>query len=423
MARQGKAWALVACGLVLVACAAVGAGQLWAQRAEDVRGRLPGPGEGSEDEIKHRFNSDRRLFNELLQGQTQAAAADPGLVENAAKWYVYRLTWAEYRKPGQMDDLVHEFETHVVGAKPREVNGEFMGLFAHQVIIQLRKILENDIPINRINGARLLAQLAKTGQDEVADLLTEVLEDKPQLDAVKFWALQGMRSLFAMGRPRPEDREGRCIQAAVAYLVNLTSRPVDLPADQADGIRYVRREALRALGQTRLPAAKTGGTATALALLRIVARDRVTPEPSATEQVEAVAGIGNLQAKLSEEYRPDYAAFHIGRFVVEFSRKAQAAASMQRADQKADQIWRVHAARLIRALDSMKSNRSDDEAVAKYLDGIYDQASGPLRSVQTQEPADVSQLDSWLRQNPPPSPSLIKGNSKAIVRTNVGQGG
>src|SRR5207245_6187826 len=121
-----------------------------------------------------------------------------------------------------------------------------------------------------------------------------------------------------------KEREARVTTALLEYLARKPTLPKDAPPDELAAVNYVRAEAVAALGQTIYPAVsklvekKTRlERPTALVLLRVLRKDGIEPEPSLAEQVEAAVGICQLHSKELEQYNADYAAYHIGRFIVE----------------------------------------------------------------------------------------------------------
>src|SRR5204862_5746738 len=118
-----------------------------------------------------------------------------------------------------------------------------------------------------------------------------------------------------------KERQEKVAQAVLEFL---NRRPGGLhansPPEEVDGYRLLRREALRALAQTHAPALGEKYRP-ALSLVRFVGNDaRVAPPPRLDERLEAAIGLARMRP--AKEYQPDYAAYEIGRFVVEFGSAA-----------------------------------------------------------------------------------------------------
>src|SRR2546426_833721 len=77
------------------------------------------------------------------------------------------------------------------------------------------------------NAGHILAAVGKSGYEEAADLAIEVIENPKEIDAVRLYALQALRNLFAA--PDVEDpkaswvkkpeRELKAIQTLIAFIV------------------------------------------------------------------------------------------------------------------------------------------------------------------------------------------------------------
>src|SRR5207245_10703075 len=134
----------------------------------------------------------------------------------------------------------------------------------------------------RLNAMRLLARLATTGQEPLADAFVDALEDNDQNDGVKYFALQGLKELFALGYQAPpilfkdKARESRAIVALIKFVDRKPTYTANVMPEEIDGFRRMRQEAVEALAHTRYPAVEVNGKIegrTAQVLLRVVAKD------------------------------------------------------------------------------------------------------------------------------------------------------
>lgn len=435
---------------------------------DDTTGRLPA--EGSE-KLDKQYRDKSKEFRDLAKGEPKATKAHAELIDLGAKYHVYRLTWRElnknHEKPGSTHQLISQLELVINDAlranQDKQKAADFMHMFGRQLNLRLKEVLSHDDPTVRLNAALVLPALAKLGHPETADLLAEILRDDRQTEAVRYWTLPALKELFAQTRQAPPlrlkpDQEERCIVALNEYL----SRPPDFPerivrlqqaaadektrdtvleeekkevAQYEAGLQFARRAAVRALAETRYPAAlkKEGGRQvpdekglTALSLVRVAAHDirslvstdakkskGLPPRASLGEQVEAAIGICQLQSALTPEYFPDYAAQHVGRFLVEFATRS----NTERGEKK--EPWRNYAGRLLAALGDwqadMKKRPAKDPGV-KYVNDMIGQATGFLKAVEAGADANAAALGDWLR-TPPPNKSLYKGMDKAVVKS------
>jgi hypothetical protein len=205
-------------------------------------------------------------YRDLLLGKrslNDASAAETELnlrvVQKAARWYVYRLTWPEYQRGDQgksLNDLVQEACAQIPRRRQRQpltgAERAFLVELGGQLVKRSDEIGPGQPVIVRLNAARILACLAEAGLEQAADSLVRIVADRAESDAVKLYALRGLRSMFAAHAERPvfqsPARELRCIQAMVAYIERPRELPRNAAIEEVDGLRYVRREAIRALG-------------------------------------------------------------------------------------------------------------------------------------------------------------------------------
>ena len=410
---------------------------------------------GGTDGLKKRVQSPeyRAIWAALFKGERPYTPADKEVIDTAAQWFVYRVTWIEYHEeatkeqPGKLDLLVKEFERDLIVANKKETRfktEQFIQNYGKQVLETIKDVLHNDRAIARINAARMLSRLAGYGIEETGDLLAETLNDPKQIDAVKFWTLRGLASYFNLTRGenririRDEERQKRCIQALLAYfnrkpsaeILAYLNRKVDdekEPTEEEElvlrphreelaAFRYVRRENLRALAETRNPALigkdkkPLPDADTALSVLKLLRNDGVVPEPDLAEQVEAAIAICQLEPELMPLYQSDYAAYHVGRFLVDFIQR-----SIDER-QHAKEPWKVHAARLAVALEEFRNNarRSDGR---EYVNALVTRAKPMLDTLEKGQTPRPAELNAWLGQNPPKSPSLYRGVETSVLKT------
>jgi hypothetical protein len=371
-----------------------------------------------------------RLFQALRRGDPSASAS-PEVIDHAAQWFAYRFTHAEYQEPklgGQgMHTLFKEAQEQIVNSRDRSATATqqaFMEAFGPRFTARLQEVVKNPKAIARLNAVMLLAQLAAAGQEEAADVLAEVIADSKENDGIKLHAFRGLRDFFALGQgdnPTPfktKEKEARCIAALLDYLSRRPAGRRGADPKEVAALHYVRAEAIAALGQTRYPAvARTVEKKTvierptALTLLRVIRKDGVTPPPSLKEQVNAVVALCQLQAHALRQYNPDYAAHHIGRFLVDFftqdnSRKPQAKG----------ESWKLDAARLLQALAAFRADTEDLRPAGKYVDSFVRQAEPLLHQIiEGKMPPDPTRLRGWLDANTP-RPLLYEGMESAVVR-------
>jgi hypothetical protein len=269
-------------------------------------------------------------------------------------------------------------------------------------------------PIARINAVRTLARLVELAQPELADPLVELLNDSKQNAGVHFYALRGLRELLAL--PPQDDvpvvDKARVAKVAAAVVAFLNQKPALDPRiatqEEIDGYRYLRREAVRALAQTRLPAVDNK-TMPALVLARIAGNDqRLWPVPRLDERLEAAIGLARMRpSKEVANFQPEYAILQIGAFL-----EAWGNAANHNRDTKGQQRlrpWKIDAARMIEVMVPLQA-----EVKTPYVSRAVDIAKRILNAVSRGDLAQAGDL-SWFAGNLPPSKELFAGAADSVV--------
>lgn len=372
-------------------------------------------------------------FRELQNGRRSIEGDSPQekadvkrIMEKSAKWHAYRLTFPRYQGEAVLDDakgdnktmhnLIQETTQIIAVPDPHrkpvdkaqaDRQLEFSREFGRLLAADLKPVMKNEKPITRINAARILAHLGRAGIDESADLMVAALKDPNETDAVKLYAARGLRDLLALKQPE-KKRELLCIQTLIDYLKQKSGGPSEGPLEELDALRYVRREAVRALGHSRYPNASTSGKAddaTAYWLLRMARKDRITPEPNLSEQLEAAIGVCQLTPKFTKDYNLEAAAHHVGGFVVDFAGQS---------NNRAPGVpWKVYAARLSAALDELKKNAAGLPAEKKVTQMVT-VAKAAIDPLEKGGNPRTDVLEQWLSANAPAKPQIftsIEGSS------------
>jgi hypothetical protein len=369
-------------------------------------------------------------FGDLYNGRESVRPDDKELLQKAAEWYANRLTWPQYRNgtpesgKSRMDELVRDCVRLVPPYNPKNpidpTRRQFVVVFSKFLHAELKKVLKTEWPITRLNAAIILDHLARTGDEEVADTLIQILDDPKENDATRLYALRGLRDLFnlqLLEKPLPfkdKKREARAIEALIKFVNRSPDLGQNPPDAEVEGYRWVRREALIALGQTRYPWVedenrKPLGSPTAWELLRVCGQNKLNPKPSLKEQIEAIISVCQIKGKLTPDYHVDYAAYYVGWFVRDFARRYLS--------DPREMAWKYQAVRLLQALQTLKdeaaSNRQDRPA-ADYVNKICAKFEPILRTIESQGTLETTDLKAWLeaKANMPAATSLFKNDPK-----------
>ena len=235
--------------------------------------------------------------------------------------------------------------------------------------------------------------------------------------------------MFASAKPeepvfkdaKDAKRKAPTILALQEYLART---PEPLPTDpmELEALRYVRREAVRALGMTRhatVPGTKDAAGRTAWWLMKVARKDGLTPDPSLAEQTEAA--IGACQLRYNKDLQIDYLAYNVGSVVVDFLNEFNRA---KLGGSEANLPWKLYGTRLGIALDELKNQaKNAPSKTGKYVDRVIDQAKAALKPLDTKDPSpNPTALDEWLRKNAPPATSVYKSIADSSVKSPVGAG-
>jgi hypothetical protein len=383
------------------------------------------------DALEKKSRDHSKVITKLLRGE-----GDPKdnkeAVDVAAKWATYRFNWPTVEKePGGINNVFKQFEFTLTDLVRAKANGQAMAqMYSHQLIVHALEIIQVGKPIAAINCARVLARLPeRTGNEsledvqarlggtnaaELADALVGLLANPN--DAVKYYAFRGLHYLLALPGQNapllPKDKEEKSILALQEFVERKSALTAASPREEIEGYRVLRREAIRALAQTHYPA--LGDKARpALTLARIVARDKVTPEPRLDERLEAAIGLAGMRPELAKNYQPDFAVHLIGLFVVDFSALADAETSTKKPDNLRLRPWKIDAARLLEALEALKTEAKNDH-VAKVVARI----TPVLTNIESGSQGKPQTLATWLTDaaNQPPSKELYKGVPDSAVK-------
>jgi hypothetical protein len=373
----------------------------------------------------------RSKINELMQGKASFEASDPEQVkaiEVAAQYAVYRFWDPRIERPQRSGDpssdkVFQEFEDLQLQPllKNKENNGPLVQLYTKKMIEFGDRVLQSSKPIARLNAARVLERLTLLGQPELADELLKALNDEVNFDAkkdprrndgVKLYALRGLGKMLTLqDRTPPVLKKATEDDILIALTQFVERKPLldkNPTSPEVDGWRALRREAVRALAHGRQvtvgPKAQPG-----MVLLRVMAKDGVTPEPRMDERLEAAIGVCRLSPERDKKYQPEYAAYQLGLFVdalVGYVGKAK----------EEQKPMKVYAARLLDALEGMRVANPKNDSVSKVIAQCLPLLA-PLQEKGTiTNSASQDLFIRWLAANPSKKDSLIEGDKGATVK-------
>jgi hypothetical protein len=177
------------CVVALVSAVAVHA------QGEDV---LPTSGM---DALDADYKKHKDLAVELIRGFKVANSRETAHVaalDSHAKYVTYRFTWPPIQQKAGDIGKVYAYGVdgdvkNLINRKPGTIPA--IEIYAAKVTEHALEVLKTNRLIARVNAARVLARLADLGPPELSDALVGVLQDNDQSDAVKFWAIHGLKTL------------------------------------------------------------------------------------------------------------------------------------------------------------------------------------------------------------------------------------
>jgi hypothetical protein len=344
-----------------------------------------------------------------------------------AKYHTYRYTWSENRQPGTVKPLLDSLDadlSKMVKNKPKTANA--IEGFAKQVSLLADAMFNNREPLARVNYVRVLLRFAQEGTEEVFDPLTKALTDPNQLDGVKYWACLALKEILWRQHQVPaqtfRDKNNQRQIAAITGLIALIERkPPEtvavMPEDEREGLRVLRREAVKALALSRFPAVendKKQFLPTAQLLARIISSDGFVIPTQIDEQVEATIGLCRMQSGLYANYQPEAAAWFIGKGIAAFATR------YVNAENGGERGWKVNAARLNEALAvldvDISKNKTLTPTAMTFIKKVIKDGGDLTKKIETKGSVTPRDFNIFLGAEQPQPQEIYKGRADSVVK-------
>lgn len=279
----------------------------------------------------------------------------------------------------KINEWINDFEAKQVLVRDtsRPVNPstneqDYIREFGKISVPVFKELLNDQNPIIRVNGMRMLASVGKSGYEDVADTYLEIINDPSSGDAVRVYALEGLRNLLAVPNAMfPErtiiiarDRQERVVQTLIDVLHRPASpKPDGNYSDDPKVVSFVRREGTRAMAALPFDVLRNiDGDVIARPgweLMRIAVRD-ISVAPASTPQEELDALIGFLTMHPDKTLNPDYAARLLYIALESLRLRLGEDDAAQTSMQVPPRVpWKIAGARLRIALEKWKQLLSD----------------------------------------------------------------
>jgi hypothetical protein len=399
--------------------------------------------EGFFRQAKRSSESEGRV-KELRDGVKPSGVAKEQIkkdYETVAAWLVNRLTWPEYYNPVTTGDpktidtsknlpalieAAHRYRLiSTATSKFNAVQREYINDFAAALDHNLKDVIQSSAPpVVKLQATQMLSDMALSGSPNHAATITELISNTNTPDLVRYRAYTAAGNLLTavdtfdpvpiqLGRlPHTvkEDALVNLLKALTSPITTEAKTADGTPPEQAEVVRVIRREAVRALGKYRFVSVRDQNdkplALPALTLLKVAVSDpSIKPAPSLTERIEAIIGFCKMAPDAA--YSTDYAAANIAAGLIGVFRVKNNDPNDQSI------LWKIYAGRLVEAMNAWKANTRNlagdrnpkvvadlaDVAVANVLTPISE--GGNAR-------ANLQRLEAWLQANPARSASLFK---------------
>jgi len=300
-------------------------------------------------------------------------------------------------KSGQVvqttDQLIAELNRHIFAPLPGSQIGPDQADYIRELGLaldtELKGVIEqNPTPIVKINAARMLAAACRSGATAHYPTITGLITNPNVSADVKYQAFHAAANLLSAydlndypirtkhsNKPKEVSALVAAVQNAILKPGGILPAPpagMELAPDQVDVLRFIRRQAIRALAKVRFAERAPGVPPSpdlypAFTLAQIAVSDpAIQPPPTETEIAEAVIGLCNMSPTGRDSDKAVYASAMsdaVATGIITFATR--------RAASQLDKTipWRFYGARLSEALKGWRP--------------LFDPAYNPVKPIAT----------------------------------------
>ncbi len=378
-------------------------------------------------------------------------AAARKVLDEMMQYYVEKLTHPymfsqaqDFRAAADLefDKLVTQFQYFVIVPEVSKTytveQSEYLAEFGDAFVTAFKPVIEgNPERIVRMNVTRLLGVAAKSGAPAFGTYLTTLLGNANTAPEIKFYGFKAAEGLLAAHPAsgtkgpahslKPADLAAllKAIESNIFNPTQVMSFPPGVdpkqpPPELAAVVVYLRREAIRAYAQVRLPEVKANGQVVALpayTLARVAMSDpALTPAATPAEVAEAVIGLCGMDA--GEAMMFDAAADVVGTGVITFAKLRNASPTDKSIP------WKLYAARLGSAVTAWKATLKNVAPNRAPQDGneVADKAVGdvlaPIEGTGSKRTINLEALErtlTALRNKPTRSKTLFRNDPTTAI--------
>lgn len=388
---------------------------------------------GTKQTLQQAYEESRVRRQSLHAGEKAATSKDAPVAEAVAQWYIHRTTHKFEKQDSLQADFAKEIN-NLMDKKNLATKRPYIDLLGRACVDNMKLVLSRDVakdPTSVVNGAQLLATMARLRQDEVLGYLTGLVNDTKTHDVVRLYALKALREgmpiriqldpVLADAKFEKEDlkdkeqnliraRDARTVDALTAF-VERSAKGDNLSPEDVATRRFIRREAVAALASAGSPAVsamakpKAEAGYVAPTLMRVIAKQGgISPPPSLAEKVEAALGLCAMEYPNMPEYHSELAVYYVGQAILDLANDYNKDwGNFVRVGK--DKVvpyhaYKTDAKRLIAGLDQLIANARPNPPTKKAAEELKIRARPVLDQIAVYQAADGPRLEDFNRALP-----------------------
>jgi hypothetical protein len=416
---------------------------------------------GNREDVELKFDSTK--FNNLRDGNpSYDPKAHKALVDQAAQYLVYRVTWKIYQVDktieGGLTSVRKRFaDVMTAPATASAKNKDMMKALADALIGCFKQVF--DLPFESNHqavtcAALMLQDFGKCRQEKVHDFLMDLT--KPDKDNkytyspfIRMCAIRGLGEFSNPNWAALDDKGGANLQQVnaklkrdeertdrIARFVSMPYVPQGSSPEHVDAYVFIRREGVKALAQAQVPAYSAelkkevlGPAAYYLLYIACGGKFDGTPPITLLERMEATLGLCNMKAGEVPTYNAEFsvyaAALCLAQFTAEYNRdygyfaKAAVGKDAKSVAPRQEALpWQVYATRFDDGLTALAANIKDSPKATTNLTLLRNKL-GPTtlatikerkKAVDLEVPPALTSFATTIR---PTSPEIYPGTKDA----------
>jgi hypothetical protein len=367
-------------------------------------------------------------FYKLLNSTAPLSEADKALLDTAAKYYVWRITWLDNvphsdKLVAIMKDFEQNYTSRVVTNKQASAAKDF---FNAKLTESFKAVFDRKFESNRIstiNAGQMLPIMAKGKSETFSAFLVELIKDNKKHEAVRLYGVRALAEYFPAKAFGPNDiRKVKDLDPEIDRIKTLTAY-IERPSPKGltdEVFIYLRREAIQALAQAQAPAilvqkGKVEGQ-TVITLMNVLAKKKMDPEATLAEKCEAALGLCNMKLNDVPDYQPQMGIYAVGVTFNDFVTGYRADYG-NFAEKKRPSLlpWKIYAERWKQGLENLTNNTKEvsifHPTAPTMAKALNDKCNPVLPSIASHKTVDANfpqDFQAWIAKQKPTVTTLFK---------------